>query len=69
MFGQVLATEFMKLRRAKATWATLAVLSMGPLGIALFMWIVREPGRAAQLGLLGTKANLAGLEATWPAYF
>ena len=33
------------------------------------MWIVREPGRAAQLGLLGTKANLAGLEATWPAYF
>ena len=32
------------------------------------MWIVREPGRAAQLGLLGTKANLAGLEATWPAY-
>ena len=33
---------------------------MGPLGIALFMWIVREPGRAAQLGLLGTKANLVG---------
>jgi len=33
------------------------------------MWIVREPGRAAQLGLLGTKANLSGLEATWPAYF
>ena len=32
------------------------------------MWIVREPGRAAQLGLVGTKANLAGLEATWPAY-
>ena len=41
-------------------------LSLGPLGIALFMWIVREPGRAAQLGLLGTKASLAGLEATWP---
>ena len=69
MFSQVLATEFMKLRRSKVTWATLAGLSMGVLGIALFMWIVREPGRAAQLGLLGTKANLAGLEATWPAYF
>jgi ABC-2 type transport system permease protein len=69
MFGQVLATEFLKLRRAKVTWFSLAALSMGPLGVALFMWIVREPGRAAQLGLLGTKADLAGLEATWPSYF
>jgi len=68
MFTTVLATELMKLRRCKVTWATLGGLSMGPLGIALFMWIVREPDRAAQLGLLGTKANLAGLEATWPAY-
>jgi ABC-2 type transport system permease protein len=68
MFAQVLTTEFMKLRRCKVTWFTLAGISLGPLGIALFMWIVREPGRAAQLGLLGTKANLTGLEATWPAY-
>jgi ABC-2 type transport system permease protein len=68
MFARALATEFMKLRRSKVTWATLAGLSMGPLGLALFMWIIREPGRAAQLGLLGTKANLSGLEATWPAY-
>ncbi len=68
MFAQVLATEFAKLRRSKVTWGTLATLSMAPLVIALFMWIVREPGRAAQLGLLGTKANLSGLEATWPSY-
>ena len=68
MLARVITTEFLKLRRSKITWATLAGLSMGPLGVALFMWIVREPGRAAQMGLLGTKANLAGLEATWPAY-
>ncbi|GAA2129748.1 ABC transporter permease [Arthrobacter humicola] len=68
MFGQVLATEFVKLHRSKATWATLAVLAMMPPSVALFMWIVREPGRAAELGLLGTKASLAGIEATWPAY-
>ncbi|KAF0207881.1 MAG: ABC transporter permease [Actinomycetota bacterium] len=68
MFGQVLATEFLKLRRSNVTWATLGGLSMGPLGLALFMWIVREPGRATQLGLLGTKANLSGLEATWPSF-
>jgi ABC-2 type transport system permease protein len=68
MFGAVLSTEFLKLRRAKVTWGTLGVFAMAPLAIALFMWIVREPGRAASLGLLGAKANLAGLEATWPAY-
>jgi ABC-2 type transport system permease protein len=68
MFARVLSTEFLKLRRCKVTWATLAALSMGPLGIALFMWILREPDRAASLGLLGTKANLSGLEATWPAF-
>jgi ABC-2 type transport system permease protein len=68
MFARVLATEFLKLRRSKVTWLSLAALSMGQLGMALMMWIVRDPGRAAQLGLLGTKANLAGLEATWPAH-
>jgi ABC-type transport system involved in multi-copper enzyme maturation permease subunit len=68
MFGQVLITEVMKLRRSKVPALTLVALFLGPLGIALFMWIVREPGRAAQLGLLGTKANLAGIEATWPAF-
>lgn len=68
MFAQALATEFLKLRRSKVTWGTLIGLALGPLGLALFMWIIREPGRAAQLGLLGTKANLSGLSATWPAY-
>ena len=68
-FARVLATELLKLRRSKVTWLTFAALSIGPLAIALMMWIVREPGRAAQLGLLGTKADLSGLTATWPAYF
>ena len=69
MFGQVVATELLKLRRSKVTWFSLVAFSMGPFGVALFMWIVREPGRAAQLGLLGTKADLSGLQATWPSYF
>lgn len=68
MTQQVLATEFLKLRRSWAPWVTLGALMCGPLALALFMWIIREPGRAASLGLLGTKANLAGLEATWPAF-
>jgi ABC-type transport system involved in multi-copper enzyme maturation permease subunit len=68
MFSAALATEFLKLRRSRVTWGTLVGLSLGPLGLALFMWILRDPSRAKQLGLLGTKANLSGLEATWPAY-
>lgn len=67
-FAQVLATELLKLRRCKVTWFSVGALSLGPLAIALFMWIVRSPGRAAQLGLLGTKADLSGVEATWPSY-
>lgn len=68
-FIQALACEFLKLRRSKVIWGTLGAFSLAPIGIGLMMWIVREPGRAAQFGLLGTKANLAGLAATWPAFF
>lgn len=32
------------------------------------MWIVRDPLRAASLGLIGVRANLAGLEAGWPSF-
>jgi ABC-type transport system involved in multi-copper enzyme maturation permease subunit len=66
--AQVLASEFLKLRRSRVTWLTLVALSLGPLGIALLMWIVREPERAARLGLLGIKANLSGITASWPAF-
>lgn len=64
----VLATELMKLRRTRVTWLTLLAFALGPLGTGLFMWIVREPGRAAELGLIGAKADLLGLEASWPGY-
>lgn len=68
MIGTVIGTELLKLRRSKSTWVTLGAMLAGPLAIALFMWIVREPGRAEQLGLLGAKADLSGIEATWPAF-
>jgi ABC-type transport system involved in multi-copper enzyme maturation permease subunit len=65
---QVISSEGVKLRRSNAPWLTMVAASLAPAGIALFMWIVREPGRAAQLGLLGAKANLSGLTATWAAF-
>ncbi len=69
MFGQVLLTEFTKLRRSKVTWLTWLVFSFMPLVGALFMWIVREPDRAARLGLLGKKAQFVGVTADFPSYF
>ncbi|MCB0913777.1 MAG: ABC transporter permease [Propionibacteriaceae bacterium] len=68
MRRQVVVTEFGKLKRSVVPWVTLAAMLLAPCGIALFMWIVQHPETAASLGLLGTKANLAGLEATWPAF-
>lgn len=67
-FTQTLITEFMKLRRAKVPWFTLGALAAGVLGLALMIWIVKEPGRAAQLGLLGAKADFSGLEATGASF-
>lgn len=64
----VVVTEFWKLRRSGVTWTTAGVIVVAVLGAALLTWIVRDPARAASLGLLGAKANLAGLEATWPAF-
>jgi len=66
--ADVIAAEFAKLRRSSVPWVTAAVMVVAVLGAALLIWIVRDPERAASLGLLGTKANLAGLEATWPAF-
>lgn len=68
MFGRVLFTEFLKLHRSRVPLATLGALMMGPLGVALFMWIAMEPERATQLGLLGTKADILAIEATWPSF-
>ncbi|MFA5785635.1 MAG: ABC transporter permease [Actinomycetota bacterium] len=69
MFARVLATEFLKLRRSLITWLSWVALSIIPLVGALFMWIVREPERAAKLGLLGQKTQFAGFTADWPSFF
>ena len=68
MLTTVVATEVLKLRRTIAPWVTLGSLMTGPLFLALFMWIIKDPTRAAQFGLLGTKATLSGIEANWTSY-
>ena len=69
MVGHVIVTEFLKLRRAKITWLTMFGIVVGPVFGGLFMWILKEPGRAEQLGLIGQKAQFAGRTADWPTYF
>ncbi len=69
MLGQVLAAEFLKLRRSRITWLSWLAFSVMPLAGALFVWIVKEPERAARLGLMGQKAQLTGVSADWPSYF
>lgn len=68
MLWTVLLTERIKLRRSKVTWLTWLAFSVAPLAGALFMWILKEPGRARQLGLLGAKAQLAAGTADWPTF-
>jgi ABC-type transport system involved in multi-copper enzyme maturation permease subunit len=64
----LVGTELLKLRRSRVPPLTLLAFALGPVGAGLFMWIALEPGRAAELGLMGAKADLVGIEATWSGY-
>jgi ABC-type transport system involved in multi-copper enzyme maturation permease subunit len=67
-FTSTLSTEFMKLRRSKITWTTLAVYAVGPLAAALFMVIIKDPEFARRAGLVNQKAHLIVSSADWPSY-
>jgi len=70
MFAVVIGAELAKLRRSKVTWTTLAA-SVFMVGIAgFFMWMMKNPGVAQTLGLMGRKASFAfgGQAADWPGF-
>lgn len=57
--AKALLAELRKLRRSRAVLATsLLWLSVGSIA-AFFIWIVRNPGAAESLGLVGRKVNFA----------
>jgi ABC-2 type transport system permease protein len=69
-FRTVLSTEFAKLRRSGITWISFAVYIF-LVGVAgFFMWMLKNPGMAEKLGLLGQKAQLVvgGAAAGWSTY-
>jgi ABC-2 type transport system permease protein len=69
-FADVLATELVKLRRSKVTWATLAVYAFMVAMCGFFLWMLMNPGMARSIGLIGQKANLTfgGQPLDWPTF-
>ena len=69
-FPAVVGTEFSKLRRSGITWITFAVLAFMVGVAAFFMWMLKHPGMAESLGLMGQKAQMAigGAEIDWDSY-
>ncbi len=65
---RVAITEVLKLRRSRITWISWLAISIMPLVAGLFMWILMEPERAMQLGLIGQKAQFVGAEASWAGF-
>lgn len=70
IFLSVISTEFLKLRRCKVTWVTLGVYTIMATVSGFFMWILKNPGMAERIGLIGQKAQLAfgGQGADWPTF-
>lgn len=62
---RALTAELLKARRSRVPLITFLVLTAVPLAGALFIYIVEDPERARRLGLLGAKAELAGITADW----
>lgn len=60
--------ELLKVRRSLVPWVTLIAFSVAALVGGLFMFVLLDPDRARSLGLLGTKAQLAGGNADWAGY-
>ncbi len=63
------ATELLKARRSRVPLVTALAFTVAALVGGLFMFILQDRDRARSLGLIGTKAALAGGQADWPTYF
>ncbi|GIH05247.1 ABC transporter permease [Rhizocola hellebori] len=63
-----LYAEMLKLRTSRLPWITALAITVGVAAGGMFMFISLHPERARDLGLLGSKAQLAMLEPTWDSY-
>lgn len=65
-YGAALAAEALKARRSRMPLLTLGVATATGGVAGLFMFILADPARARQMGLLNQKAQLSGFTADWP---
>ena len=61
--------EGLKARRSMISPLTAAAVCLLPLAGALFIYILQDPVRARQMGLISAKAQLMVGVADWPSYF
>src|SRR5262245_34515427 len=66
---EAVGVEVLKLRRSPLPALTAGAFVVAAAVGGVFMFILQDPARARQLGLLGAKAELAGVVADWPGYF
>jgi ABC-2 type transport system permease protein len=68
-FLSALWAEGLKSRRSMLLPLTAAAICLLPLAGALFIFILQDPVRARQMGLISAKAQLMVGVADWPSYF
>lgn len=64
----VVFVEAKKFFHSKVPLLTLSVLAIIPVMAGFFMFVLKDPNLAQNLGLISAKANLMGT-ADWPSYF
>lgn len=69
LFMPALWSETLKAQRSKVPILAAIGLTLAPLMDGLFMFIMKNPERAREMGLLSTKAQLAMSTAEWITFF
>jgi ABC-2 type transport system permease protein len=69
LFLAALWTEGLKARRSNIPLLGAVGFTLAPLMDGLFMFIMKDPDRAREMGLLSVKAQLAMSTADWPTFF
>jgi ABC-2 type transport system permease protein len=68
-FSSALWAESLKARRSKVPLLAALGFTLAPLMDALFMFIMKDPERAREMGLLSVKAQLVMTTAEWTTFF
>ena len=68
-FPSALWAEILKARRSKVPLLAAAGFTLAPLMDGFFMFIMKDPERAREMGLLSVKAQLAMSTADWTTFF